>query len=68
MRKIRDYISYPLRLELAPDAIYRLRSVVVHWGSLEHGHYIAVVGKNLKNMPTKSISSRPPRQGSTASH
>jgi ubiquitin C-terminal hydrolase len=61
MKKIRDFISYPLRLEMAPDVIYRLRSVVVHWGSLEHGHYIAVVGKNINTVPQQK-NANPPSQ------
>ncbi|TNV85227.1 hypothetical protein FGO68_gene7514 [Halteria grandinella] len=63
MKKIRDFISYPLRLEMAPDVIYRLRSVVVHWGSLEHGHYVAVVGKNINTVPAqKSANTSVPPQ------
>ena len=27
------------------DEEYKLKGIVVHWGSLEHGHYIAVVGR-----------------------
>lgn len=48
MRKIRDYVSYPLRLDMGGNVVYRLKGIVVHWGTLEHGHYIAVVGKDLQ--------------------
>lgn len=51
MKKIRGSISYPRRLEFGPNVHYRLRGIVVHWGSLEHGHYIAVVNKPNPGSP-----------------
>lgn len=42
MKKIKEFISYPILLEIGPYQVYKLVSLVVHWGSLEHGHYIAV--------------------------
>jgi len=46
MSKIRHYISYPLQLKMRDGALYNLKGIVVHWGSLEHGHYISVVNKD----------------------
>ena len=45
MSKLRHYISYPCRLKFGDSAVYELRGLVVHWGSLEHGHYISVISK-----------------------
>lgn len=52
MKKIGGFIKYPLKINLnkiAKDARgdqrYELSGVVVHWGTLEHGHYVSVVKK-----------------------
>ena len=47
MSKLRHYISYPRRLTFGEAAVYELRGLVVHWGSLEHGHYISVISKTV---------------------
>jgi ubiquitin C-terminal hydrolase len=43
MRKIKSHVGYPREIELGEGVRYVLKGVVVHWGSLEHGHYIGVV-------------------------
>ena len=43
MRKIRGHIEYPKQLSFKGHAMYNLKGVLVHWGTLEHGHYVSVV-------------------------
>jgi ubiquitin C-terminal hydrolase len=44
MKKIRGHIEYPKELAFQQGhAKYSLKGVVVHWGTLEHGHYVSVV-------------------------
>lgn len=44
MKKIRGHIEYPKELAFQQGhAKYKLKGVVVHWGTLEHGHYVSVV-------------------------
>lgn len=60
MKKIKGYLRYPLRLDISSylpsdtslinnhGNIYELTGLVVHWGTLEHGHYIAVIKKQIE--------------------
>lgn len=43
MKKIRGHIEYPKELAFKGRVRYNLKGVVVHWGTLEHGHYVSVV-------------------------
>ena len=43
MKKIRGHIEYPKELAFQGQTRYNLKGVVVHWGTLEHGHYVSVV-------------------------
>ena len=45
MKKIRGYIRYARTMDFG-GAKYTLTGIVVHWGTLEHGHYISVVYKH----------------------
>ena len=58
MKKIKGYIRYPRYLDLKKyckldnDNLrteYELTGVVVHWGSLERGHYVSIVKKEVEN-------------------
>ena len=46
-RKIKGYIKYD-KFMIINGQTYELAGLVVHWGTLGHGHYISVVsrGKN----------------------
>ena len=54
MKKIRGFIRYPLVFDMKTysqidlQAKYELTGIVVHWGTLEHGHYISVINKSAK--------------------
>lgn len=51
MRKIRGPIAYEktLTLKTGPLSVkYSLKGIAVHWGVMEHGHYISVVEREGK--------------------
>ena len=49
MKKIRGHIEYPIELAFQGHSKYNLKGVVVHWGTLEHGHYVSVVQRRCSS-------------------
>ena len=39
--KIDDFVRFPVTYRVSPDIIYNLRSIVVHRGRANGGHYVA---------------------------
>jgi ubiquitin C-terminal hydrolase len=42
MKKIKGMIRYDKEIEIT-GVRYSLKGVLVHWGVMEHGHYISVI-------------------------